>query len=285
MKELDSDLPINHPYTCEGRPHKVYEIGAIDESSTCDHLYFRKQIFYWGEYKIGGERGRCKYSKPSSTGEFDTEKLARNSIMFTDSLSRDNPAQGIKVKSEASDTYKNLWSSSIETINVPWQMTNGFQTKNSEWFHIKFGEPDRSALIVGMQFMRQQAESLSGNFVTGLSYKYYKDIERGAYGSTDNRSPTDLTSTSKSYSIGLADLDENGLHFFKDNQQNPIIITASEFLVEFTNTGYLNFDLLGSIYDFQMASTGADDWDEQSLGAFWVKGNIDRLNYKVQIYF
>ena len=273
MKELDSDLPINHPYTCEGRPYKVYEIGTFEESQTCDELYFRKQIYYWGEYKIGGERGKCMYSKPSSTGEFDTEKLARNSIMLTDSLSRENPAQGIKVRRGSSDTYQNLWSSSVDIVKVPWHINAGFLTKNSgsDWFHIKFGDPDRSALIWGMVFMRQQVETLTGNLVSGLSYKYYKDIERGAYGATDNRSPTDLTSTSKSYSISLADIDENGLHYFKDDQQNPIIVTASEFHIEFTFTGYLNFDLLGSIYDFQMASTGADDWDTQQMGAFWVK--------------
>ena len=81
MKQLDPNLPTNHPYTCEDKPHEVYQLDAYDESKTCDNLYFKKQVYFWGQYKIDGESGNCEYSKPSSTGDYNTEKFIRNSLM------------------------------------------------------------------------------------------------------------------------------------------------------------------------------------------------------------
>ena len=190
--------------------------------------------------------------------------------MFSDKLSRDNPAQGIQVLRDG--TWQNLWSSSGGIVVFPWQLNSGFLTRTSSatWFAVRFGDPDRSALLWGMQFMRQQVESISGEIVSKLSYNYHKDIERGAY--TGNRNPLGLSGIYGSYSINLADIDANGLHFFKDSQGNPLIFTASSVLIEFTYTGHLNFDLVGSIYDFTEASTGADDWDYDIIGEFWFKG-------------
>ena len=273
MKQLDSTLPINDPFTCENKTHEVYKLDAYDESQSCDNLYFRKQVFYWGSYKIDGQSGDCEYSTPSSSGDFKTEKFIRNSILFTDKLSRENPAQGIKVKREISDTYQNMWSSTLDVVEIPWQLDTGFMVKN-EWFGIKFGDPDRSALIWGIQFMRQQLETVSGSPFTSIAYKYHKDVARGSYGNTDWRSPETLTDDKMAYSISMSDVDENGLHYFKDGSGNPIIFTASEIFIRFSFDGYFNFDLLGSIYDFQKASTGADTWTTHKIGQFWVKGTL-----------
>ena len=80
---------------------KVYNVAGYDESATCDHLYFKKQVHDWGDAKVNNIVGSCPYSKPPviESGKWNqvTEKLARNSLMFTDDLSITTPAQGIQV--------------------------------------------------------------------------------------------------------------------------------------------------------------------------------------------
>ena len=274
LKELPVVLSNSDFQNCNNKPHWIYEISAYPESPSCDDLYFKKQVLFWGTYKIDGQPTKCIYSKPASTGDYSTEKLARNSIMFSDKLSRDNPAQGIQIRRGWTDAKQNLWSSSDDIVVFPWQLNSGFLTRTSSenWFVIKFGEPDRSALIWGIQFMRQQVETISGDIVSKIAYKYHKDVERGASEAAQLRDPLTLTGNSASYTISLADIDANGLHFFKDSSGNPLILTASLLLIEFSYTGHLNFDLVGSIYDFTKASTGADDWDNHVIGNFWFKG-------------
>ena len=65
---------------------QVVNMSVFEESPSCDHLYFSKQVFFWGDYKVGDIAGRCHYSKPaqmmSNSWDQKAEKLARSSLMF-----------------------------------------------------------------------------------------------------------------------------------------------------------------------------------------------------------
>ena len=284
MEELPSSLTIYHPYICEGKPYEVYDVEAFDESQHCDHLYFKKQVHFWSEYKIAGATGNCKYSQPSarsgSSWNQKTEKLGRNSLMFADKLSRQSPAQGVQVKFGSASTYDNLWASTDHVLTLPWTLNSGFGKTSSERLEFKFGNPDRTAMIWGLQFLKVQVESLGGIPNLEMSYRYYKDVARGAYTATDYRSTDDLTQQVATKSITLNEINENGIYFFKDpqNNQKTQVIIASEVMMKFNVGNTLNFDFIGTFYDFQTASTGKhtdnkdDDWNSAVIGEFWVTG-------------
>ena len=79
--------------------------------------------------------------------------------------------------------------------------------------------------------------------------------------------------------ISLTDssLDSNGLYYFKQpspNQQKDLIFVATEVKVVL-NSGYLNFDFLGTFYDQDTAITGIkdsrdDDWNTAYISDFWI---------------
>ena len=86
----------------------------FDASHNCDHIYFKKQIFYWTQYKVDGMNLNCEYSHPiekeGNNYNQNSQKLARTSILFTDKVSIEDPAAGIKVK-YGSGTHEALWQS------------------------------------------------------------------------------------------------------------------------------------------------------------------------------
>ena len=289
LKELDSDLPMIHPYICKsiGATHEVYDVSALEPSTSCDNLYHKKHVFFWNShYKINGINGACKYSLPSAKygGKWNqkTEKLARNSLMFSDKTSREDPAQGVKVKYTDSGTFIELWSGSEHDISLPWRLDSGFRTGNDDSFlSFKFGETPRTAMIWGMQFMKHQVELIGGFPQFSIAYRYFKDVARGSSAADIMRSPVDIDTSVTKHDVPIttAEIDDNGLYFFKDpsNNQKPMIFIASEVFVKL-NGGFVNFDFLGTFYDFQVASTGKnsdnqpDDWNTQAIGDFWIKG-------------
>ena len=82
----------------------MLNVSVYDQSPSCDHLYFSKQVLFWGDYRVGDIAGRCHYSKPaelvSDAWDQKAEKLAGSSLMFGDSLSRETPAQGVQLKKD-----------------------------------------------------------------------------------------------------------------------------------------------------------------------------------------
>ena len=203
--------------------------------------------------------------------------MARNSIMFSDRLSADNPAQGVQVKYDQ-DAFESLWSSTIHKVSLPWTLDSGFKTGTQDKEIVfKFGNPDRSAFIWGMQFMKVQIEMIGGISSVNLGYKYYKDVEGGAY--TNLQKPSQLQNGYWDFSITSSDLDENGLYFFKDpdDAQKPLGFVASEVNLKISS-GMVNFDFIGMIYDFQVAATGKhsdnsqDGFQTLRFGDFWLSG-------------
>lgn len=260
-------------------PNKVYELVSFDESPTCDNLYFKKQVLYWGEYKVGGVDGSCKYSqgvtKINGNWEHKTEKLARNSLMFSDKVSRETPDQGVQIKYTDSGTFEPLWQTSIHTVTLPWTLHSGFTTKNTNnelYFYFQ-----RTTLIWGMQFMREQVKNI-GSIDIQLWFSYAKDRERGAYSGW--RSPVALSDTALTFSVTVNDLDGNGLYYFKDlqNTQKVHMFVTTEVKI-ITNSGYLNFDFLGTFYEFGTASIGKhsdnsnDNFNSKIISNFWISGN------------
>ena len=170
---------------------QVYEIAGIDASSNCDHLYFKKQVYNWEkEYKVGDKVGMCQYSRPVTLNgnqwNHDSEKLARTSLMFADKLSLETPSQGIQTSWKDTSNFEPLWTSSNNLLTLPWRHDTGFRTYDTVFF--RFGNPDRSAMIWGMVFMKEQfKQQFDTSFIVMIGYNYYKDVERGAYTSSDWR--------------------------------------------------------------------------------------------------
>ena len=239
------------------------------------------------QWKVGGEKVACRYSKPLSksgnTWDQDTEKLARNSLMFSDETSRLNPTQGIQVKYTDSGTYQPFWTTTDNLLTLPWTLSSGFRTGNTDQYvYIKFGTPDRSAMIWGMQFMREQVKKLGGSVTVKLSYNYYKDVAIGAYAASDFRSPMDLINDGFTFTVDLTDMDEKGLYFFTDpsTQKANRFIASTVFVA--LNSGYINFDFIGTIYSFDAAWDGKhsdmtnDQWNEPVIANYWISSKIIR---------
>ena len=86
LNTLPSTDLVTNPYNCQGRDYKVMDMSVVEESPSCDHLYFSKQVMFWGDYKLAGITGRCHYSRPAqlsgSVWDQKAEKLARSSLMM-----------------------------------------------------------------------------------------------------------------------------------------------------------------------------------------------------------
>ena len=146
---------------------QVYEVDLQETSPSCDHLYFQRSVFFWQSYTLENNvKVKCQYSRPSAlVGDYwdqDQEKLARQSLMFADSVSAESPAQGVKVEYD-SDGEENLWDSTAHKITLPWNLESGFKTgTDGKIITITFGDPDRSAIIWGIRFLKEQLATKSG---------------------------------------------------------------------------------------------------------------------------
>ena len=280
MGEVDTNLPTVHPYACQDKNYTVISSSAWDESPTCDHLYFNKQVIYWQDYTIDGIDAACKYSEPQSLSgnswDQKSEKLARTSIMFTDKVSIETPDQGVKVAFGAGTPQK-LWdAASDHLLTWPWTLESGFRTTGSSLV-FDFGDPKRSVIIWGLQFLKEQIVRVGGISNAEISYNYFKDVERAAYAADEWKSPVDITSDKYIFSIAVSDVDDNGLYFLKDAQSKPLVFTASSVSL-LLNAGYINIDFIGAFYDFQTASAGkhsdnkADNFLTHKFENFWIKG-------------
>ena len=286
IQALESDLEIiDNPYGCEDKHYKVFSTSIFPAAKTCDNLYFRKQVQFWDEYKVGDVDGVCEYSAPAklSAGSWNqkAEKLARTSIMFSDKVSVETPDQGVTVDYEDGGA-ENLWSSSLHRVHLPWTMESGFRTgENEESLVFDFGQNnERSAVIWGMQFLTAQL-AVKGTVSMKLSYKHQHDLTAGGYSDGDGwRKPYGTESGDMTMTFNSVSLDSNGLYYFKQpspNQQKSLIFVATEVKVVL-NSGYLNFDFLGTFYDHNTAITGTkdgldDDWNTQYIGDYWLNSD------------
>ena len=80
-------------------------------------------------------------------------------------------------------------------------------------------------------------------------------------------------------SLSDSDLDDTGIYYFKQpspDQDKNLMFVATHIYVKIA-TGYLNFDFLGTFYDFNVAKSGKksgidDNFNERGISDFWIKG-------------
>ena len=267
---------------------QIYSVGFWEPSPTCDHLYFVKHVIDgWRRLKVNEDELsaiKCRYSKPNwykgneQRWYQPAQKLGRESLMFADRLTRENAARGVKLGKYGSATFENYWASTTHTISKTWTVDTGIETGTpSDILIIKFGNPHRSAMVWGIRFLNEQFSAAHPNGITiSIGYNYFKDVARGAYAATDIRDPTGIVDGQYDIEIKPEDLDENGLFFFDDASGDPLIFIASEVYLKIGG-GLLNFDLIGSYLDFDVASKGkhtngkSDDFNNAIIGNFWIK--------------
>ena len=263
----------------------MYEVELQEKSPSCDHLYFQRNVFYWQSYTLENDvRVKCRYSKPSALSgnswDQNDEKMARKSLMFADPLTAQTPAQGVKVEYDA-DGEEDFWASSTHKLTLPWGLDTGFSTGSSDKIiTITFGNPDRSAIIWGMRFLKAQLEAKSGVSLE-LSYNYFKDVERGIYTASDKRKPHEDGDGHMAVTIQAADLDDNGLYFFPDpsSSSKKLTFIASKIFIKL-NADFINFDFIGTFFDFQTAATGQhsdgknDDFHSVVMGYYLLTSNF-----------
>ena len=148
---------------------QVFKNSDFPAATSCDDLYFKKQAFFWDDYRIDNIGGSCEYSKPAHLlyGSWDqkSEKLARTALMFSDKVSVESPDQGIKVEYETLGA-ENIWATtSFHRLSLPWSLESGFRTgMDKESLVFDFGQNKaRSAVIWGMQFLRAQVAKVKLN--------------------------------------------------------------------------------------------------------------------------
>ena len=262
-------------------------MSDVEESPTCAHLYYQKQVLYWHYYQVGGLKADCKFSLPtySFNNEWiqDGEKIAKSSIMFADKLSREDPSQGVYFTNDDL-IEENLWESTTHPVQFPWTQTSGFihgTWENKLYFH--FGRPERSALIWGLRFLKSQLIQLEPVTIY-MRYSYYKDMERDTYpddGGKPLRHPNRVEDDALGLEIRVSDLDEDGIYYLKDDEDpsKPLMFVASSILFNaIVEDEPLNFDFVGSFFDFEVASTGLhpdgkeDGWNTRNMENFFIKG-------------
>ena len=242
-------------------------------------------MIFWDQYKGGGVYGSCHYNKPAFYNGYNwdqkAEKLARTSLMFSDKTSIQSAGSGIKVKFETDGAWENLWDSDIHDLTIPWTLDSGFWTGDDDtwrWLHFHFGQTNPTVLVWGLQLMKEQV-SARGTISLSLAYKYLPDETSGAHSGTW-RKPYGTEDGHETYSISASDLDDNGLYYFKlpsPNQEKNMMFVATHIFVR-TSSGYLNFDFLGTFYDFNVAKSGKksgidDNFNERGISNFWIKGD------------
>ena len=268
---------------------QVYNISKIAASESCAHLYYQKQVYVPGTYLLSSTtlQIQCLFTKPvkmiHGSYDQDSEKLAQTSLIFSDSLSHLQPSQGISVRSCPQNPCgkaptENLYES-IHPLKFPWTMTSGWNLDDSSvgYFIINFGSPPRTVFIWGMQFLKAQFKETL-NVV--LKNHYSKDVENGAYGSGTWLHPSSLEIARLELDISPGDLDDSGVFRFKDPEDStkPMMFVASKILVNPTGPKLLNFDFIGTFYDFETAVDGKhandknDNWNEPVFGKYFVAG-------------
>ena len=266
----------------------MFLVEKYDESQSCDELYFSQQVLFWQDYKISNMKNvKCDYSRPNylhnNNWYQNTEKLARNYLFFSDPLSHTEPDQGVLITQQVSGTFVSpqpfLASDLQPNVRFPWTSTSGFTVPSNLFFQL--GNPDRSAVIWGIRFLKSQ---LAGQYPIQirLRYSYYKDVDRGSYTfAWFGQNPNELEQTPFIVDVTEQDIDSHGVYYFKDKNDpsKPMIFVASVVMVYINNIASikLNFDLVGSFFDFETAVDGkhgdnkTDNFLNKNIGHFWVK--------------
>ena len=84
---------------------------------------------------------------------------------------------------------------------------------------------------------------------------------------------------SHTFTASPTSLDESGVFWLQDNQEVTQSFVASRILIKrISGPQKLNFDFVGTFYDFETAKDNAHDdsqedgWNDVDISSYWVKG-------------
>ena len=276
----------------------MHDITKVELSDTCSHLYYQKQVYTPGTFMLSSFDSPivCEFTKPVKMdgGEWDqdTEKLAKTALIFTDELSHTTPSDGISVETcpsfpcGAANTIAESLFENLHQISYPWTSTSGWvvDPNLNAGMNFVFGTPSRTVFIWGMVFLKSQFRK---TLTFKLRIKYHVDIQNGVYLMSQYISPDNLDETMIEITIRPEDLDDAGVYRFEDPKDpgKPMGFVCNKLRLQgFGSAGpsILNFDFIGTYYDFDTASTGKhtnnkdDNFNDPVLGQYLSKGTIFR---------
>ena len=250
---------------------QIYSIADVPLSPNCGHLYFRKQVFHPGDYKVSGLDFQvdCQFSlevkRSGSNWEHRSETLAQNAILFTDRAVQNNRHWTI-VTTQGTDKFL-FDNSSPHKLTLPWSIHSGWNLNQGP---IKINLKNRSAFIWGMVVMLEQ---LTEDLQLRMKISYLKLMTHSEY--VNPSKP--FEDSTWDFTIQPSDLDANGVYKFQDpdDSTKPMGFVASQiFLSKTAGPDRLNFDFVGTFYDFDTAVDGkhddnkSDRWNNFDVGSY-----------------
>ena len=202
-----------------------------------------------------------------------SEKLGLQALVFNHPLDLPNPGTGVHVNVQLSTagTFQTETIMGASNFNkFPWTFSTGWNTAADTHLKFRFGSqtatyPDgyQTFYIRGMVFSKEQ---FPGTLKFKMRVNYNKD---SSHEIGQGYNPA-LINDNSWYAVTIedTDLDDSGLFFFKDpnDGSQPLEFACMTLaLKDFEGPIKLNFDFVGTYYDFDTAVDGkhADDLTDE----------------------
>ena len=257
---------------------QVYQISLVEKAEHCGELYFQRQCFHPTTYVTSqfNFRVECSLAREpalNSAGdrwEQTSQKFGLQALIFNHPLDLAAPGTGVHVKVQLSsagtfETETVLGSSNFNQF--PWTYSTGWNTASDTYLRFRFGPesstyPDgfQTFYVRGMVFSKEQFQ---GPLKFNMRINYNKDSSHEV-GQGYNPAMV-LDESWYAVTIEDTDLDASGLFFFKDpNDASKPLEFASMTLAmkDFEGPEKLNFDFVGTYYDFDTAVDGKHEDDK-----------------------
>ena len=257
---------------------QVYQISLVEKAEHCGELYFQRQCFHPTTYVTSqfNFRVECSLGREpalNSAGdrwEQTAEKFGLQALMFNHPLDLAAPGTGVHVKVQLSSAG----AFETETIQgpsnfnqFPWTYSTGWNTASSTYLRFRFGPesstyPDgfQTFYVRGMVFSKEQFQ---GPLKFNMRINYNKDSSHEV-GQGYNPAMV-LDESWYAVTIEDTDLDASGLFFFKDpdDASKPLEFACMTLAMkDFEGPEKLNFDFVGTYYDFDTAVDGKHEDDK-----------------------
>ena len=257
---------------------QVYQISLVEKAEHCGELYFQRQCFHPTTYVTSqfNFRVECSLAREpalNSAGdrwEQTAEKFGLQALMFNHPLDLAAPGTGVHVKVQLSSagTFETETIQGASNFNqFPWSYSTGWNTASSTYLRFRFGPesstyPDgfQTFYVRGMVFSKEQFQ---GPLKFNMRINYNKDSSHEV-GQGYNPAMV-LDESWYAVTIEDTDLDASGLFFFKDpdDASKPLEFACMTLAMkDFEGPEKLNFDFVGTYYDFDTAVDGKHEDDK-----------------------
>ena len=253
----------------------------MSRAKHCGELYFQRQCFQPTTYITSrfSFRVECSLSRESAVNSDGTkwdqtsEKLGLQALVFNHPLDRPAPGTGIHVNVRVSNggifqTETVMGASNFNRF--PWTYSTGWNTAADTHLKFRFGAQTatypvgfQTFYVRGMAFSKDQ---FRGSLKFKMRINYNKDSSHEV-GQAYNPA---LIGDNSWYAVTVqdSDLDDSGLFFFKDPNDASLPIEFACMILamkDFEGPDKLNFDFVGTYYDFDTAVDGkhADDLNDE----------------------